>query len=106
MASASTPGATSKATLRPLIEPSPGRAISDSAGDFVTSGGAGCSRARGIGGGNCTMPRPSATFLANSSDALRKDATMRSRIAGTVTLLSSKRKASAMWHCSTGVWLS
>jgi len=31
--------------------------------------------------------------------------TMRERIAGVLTLLSSKMKASAIWVCSTGVWL-
>ena len=56
--------------------------------------------------GNSVMPRPVATFFASSSEALRSEEIIRSRIAGTVSLLSSKRKASAMWHCSTGVWLS
>ena len=52
------------------------------------------------------------TFLkevAGTDDHFRLDEfadTMRSRIAGTVTLESSKRKAAAMWACSTGLWLS
>jgi hypothetical protein len=36
---------------------------------------------------------------------LTSDASMRSRMAGTVSLLSSKRKAPTMWACSTAVWL-
>jgi hypothetical protein len=62
--------------------------------------------ALGIGSGSGSMPRPLPTFLASSSEALRSDATMRSRTAGTVTFDSSKRKALAIWSCSTGVWLS
>ena len=49
-----------------------------------------------IGSGIGSMPRPIATFLASVSDALRSEATMRSRIAGTVTFDSSKRNALAM----------
>ena len=62
--------------------------------------------ALGIGAGSGSMPRPSATFFASASDALRNDETIRSRIAGTVTLDNSKRKAAAMWSCSAGDWLS
>ena len=94
------------AILRALIEPSPGRAISDSGGDTVTSGLAGLASASGMASGSMAMPKPSATFFANASDALRSIETVRSRIAGTVTLLSSKRNAAAMWVCSTVVWLS
>ncbi|MCY1547010.1 hypothetical protein D9M68_830420 [compost metagenome] len=102
----SIPSATRIATFLALIEPSPGRASSDSAGDLVTSGLAGLSSARGMGGGICAMPRPSATCAASASDALRSEDTMRSRMAGTVTLDSSKRKAAAMCACSTALWLS
>ena len=84
--------------------PSPGRAISDSGGDTVTSGRAGFGSARGNGGGNA-MPSPSATALASGFETLISEATMRSRTAGTVTLLSSKRKPPMMCACSTGVWL-
>lgn len=52
------------------------------------------------------MPKPSATRLAKGSETWRNEDTMRSRIAGTVTLDNSNRKAAAMWACSTGVWLS
>ena len=62
-------------------------------------------RASGIGSGN-GMFRPCATFAARSSEALRSDASMRVRMAGTVTLLSSKRNAAAMCACSAGDWLS
>ena len=88
------------------MPPSPGRAVSDSEGEISTSGSTGCGSASGIGSGSTSMPSPSATCRASSCDALRSDATMRSRMAGTVTLLSSKRNAAAMWACSMGVWLS
>ncbi len=61
--------------------------------------------ARGIGSGS-GMFRPSAIFAASASDTLRSDESMRVRIAGTVSLLNSKRKAAAMWACSAGDWLS
>ena len=74
--------------------PSPGRWVRDKAGDVVTSAGGG-SITRGIGRGRA-MPRPSATARASSSDTLRSIDTVRSRIAGTVTFVSSKRKPRMM----------
>ena len=100
---ASTPGAARIATFRPRMLPSPGRCVSDSAGDFVTSGRAG-SITRGIGRGS-GMPSPSATARASSSDTLRSIDTVRSRIAGTCTFVSSKRKPRTMCAFSHGVWL-
>ncbi len=50
--------------------------------------------------------RPRATSAASSPETLRSIDTTRRRTAGTVTLLSSKRNASAMWRRSAGLWLS
>ncbi len=72
---------------------------------FTSAAGALVS-ALGIGSGISVMPSLAATWFASSSETLRKEDTIRSRMAGTVTLLSSKRKAAAMWACSTGLWLS
>ena len=58
---ASMPSATSSATWRVATLPSPGRAISESAGERSTSGAAGFSRTRACGAGT-SMPRPSATL--------------------------------------------
>jgi hypothetical protein len=101
----STPWATSTATLRVRMPPSPGRAISDRAGDASTSGVAGVSSALGNGAGS-SMPRSCATRWARSGAAFNRLATTRSRIAGTVTLESSKRKALPICAFSTSVWLS
>ena len=46
--------------------------------------------ALGIGSGISVMPSLAATWFASSSETLRKEDTIRSRMAGTVTLLSSK----------------
>ena len=51
------------------------------------------------------MPSPSATAAASSSETLRSIETVRSRIAGTWTLVSSKRKPRTMCAFSYGVWL-
>ena len=101
-----TPGAIKMAIFLALMLPSPGRAISDSSGETVTSGVAGWASASGMASGKLSMPRPAATFFARSSDALRSIDTVRRRMAGTVTLLSSKRKAAAICAFSTSVWLS
>ncbi|KAG0756930.1 hypothetical protein G6F22_020130 [Rhizopus arrhizus] len=103
-AAPSTPSATRMATLRVATPPSPGLAVSDSVGDTSTSGLGGSAMARGKGSGKA-MPNWSATAMASSSDTLRSDATMRCRIAGTVSLLSSKAKALMMCCCSQSVWL-
>ncbi|MCY1520452.1 hypothetical protein D9M68_552290 [compost metagenome] len=102
---ASTPSATRMAILRVATLPSPGLAVRDKAGETSTSGLGGSAMARGIGSGR-SMPKPSATSRASSSATLRKDATMRRRTARTVTLLSSKAKALAMWRRSQSVWLA
>ena len=65
----------------------------------------GFASARGIVAGTA-MPRPSATLAANFGETVTSIDTARSRIAGTVTLLSSRRNAAMMCACSTGVWLS
>ena len=78
--------------------------MSESAGDTDTSGFGGFASARGSGSGR-SMPNPSATCAARSSSTLRSDATIRSRIAGTCTLVSSKRKPRTMCAFSIGVWL-
>ncbi|SIK81290.1 Uncharacterised protein [Mycobacteroides abscessus subsp. abscessus] len=51
------------------------------------------------------MPRPSATAVASSVDTFINDDTIRSRMAGTVSLLSSKRKPPMMCAFSVSVWL-
>ena len=56
-------------------------------------------------GRGSSIPRPSATGFASSSETFRSIATVRSRIAGTWTLVSSKRKARTMCAFSYGVWL-
>ena len=81
------------------------KAVSDSAAERVISGLFGASSARGSAAGT-GMPRPSATSAASCGDTLTSDASMRSRIAGTVSLLNSKRKPPTMCACSTSVWLS
>ena len=63
-------------------------------------------RAGSAGFGISFSPSPSATFFASASSTLSRWATMRARIAGVSTLLSSKTKASAMWVCSIAVWLT
>ena len=50
-----------------------------------------------------SIPNPSATACASSSETLRNEDTMRLRIAGTVTLLNSKRKPPTMCAFSVGV---
>ena len=60
----------------------------------------GCASALGMAAGTA-MPSPSATVAASSADTLTSDDSMRSRIAGTVSLLSSKRKPPAMCAFST-----
>ena len=62
-------------------------------------------RAASSGSGS-SMPRPSATLVASSSETLRSPATIRIRMASVSTLLSSNTNASAMWVCSMSVWLS
>ena len=94
------------AIFRAVMVPSPGRASNDSAGERVTSGASGLARALGSGSGRFLMPRPSATCRANGSDTLRSNATTRSLMAGTVSLLNSNLKPAAICACSTGVWLS
>jgi hypothetical protein len=85
------------------MRPSPGRAVRDKAGDRRTSG-AGGSMTRGMGRGS-SSPSASAIGLASSSETFRSMDTVRSRIAGTWTLVSSKRKARMMWAFSCGIWL-
>ena len=68
-ASPSTPSATRMATRRARTLPSPGRANSDSAGDFVTSGVTSVCSTFGIGAGICRMPRPGGHRLGQ----LRRD---------------------------------
>jgi hypothetical protein len=87
------------------MPPSPGRASSDSEADRFTSGRGVLASARGIGAGN-GIPRPCATPFARSAETFRSIDTTRSRTAGTVHLLSSKRKAATMCACSTALWLS
>ncbi len=99
----SVPAATRIAIFRPRMPPSPGRAVSESAGETATSGSGG-STSRGIGLGSL-MPMPSATRRASSSETLRSIETVRCRIAGTWTLVSSKRKPRTMWSFSYCVWL-
>ena len=101
----SIPAAASNATLRVRMPPSPGKAISESAAETVTSGVLGVFSARGSAAGT-GMPSPSATCAASCGDTLTSEASMRSRMAGTVSLLSSKRKPPAMCACSTAVWLA
>ena len=94
------------ATRRVRMLPSPGRANSDSAGDIFTSGRLLRRHARlpAPSAPRCRGPRPPAA--ASSASTFTSCDTMRSRIAGTCTLVSSKRNARAMCACSTGVWLS
>ena len=84
---------------------SPGNAKSDSAPDFLNSGAGGLGMARGMAAGT-SMPSPAATPAASLAETFTSEDSMRSRMAGTLSLLSSKRKAAMMWACSTGVWLS
>ena len=77
-------------------------ASSDNALELLTSGLGIRLIARGMGSGR-SMPRPSATADAKLSETLRSEETMRSRIAGTVTLLSSNRNPPMIWACSCGV---
>ena len=93
------------ATRRPRMLPSPRRANSDSAFDCVTSGLTFFCSTFGIGSGMSVMPSPSATAFARPMSTCINPDTMRSRIAGTWTLVSSKRNALMMCCCSTGVWL-
>jgi hypothetical protein len=79
---------------RPRMLPSPGRALRDSDGECRTST-AGGSTTRRIGRGN-GMPSPSATARASSSETFRSIETVRSRIAGTCTFVSSKRNPRTM----------
>ncbi len=92
------------AMRRVRMLPSPGRAISDSGGELFTSGlelrGTTASCAFGT-----SIPRPSATAAASPASTFASCETTRSRIAGTCTLVSSKRNARTMCACSTGVWL-
>jgi hypothetical protein len=78
----------------PRTLPSPGRAVSDRGGETSTSG-LGAFASRGITFGS-EMPIPSATAPASSSETLRSIETTRSRIAGTVTFVSSKRNPRMM----------
>ena len=75
---------------------SPGNAVCDSALDFFTSGVGGFGIARGIAAGT-SMPSPAATPAASLADTLTNEDSMRWRMAGTVSLLSSKRNAAMMW---------
>ena len=72
---------------------------------MLTSGVTRVVDASGIASGT-GIPRPAATISASFIDALRSDASIRSRIAGTLTFESSKRNAAAMCSFSTSVWLS
>ena len=58
---------------------------------------------RGVGRGS-SSPRPAATGFASSSETFPIIATVRSRIAGTWTFVSSKRKVRMMCVFSYGVW--
>ena len=79
---------------------SPGRAVKERASDFVTSGFAG-SRILGMDAGT-GIPSPSATCRASSGATFASMETVRSRMAGTRTLVSSKRNARMMCAFSTG----
>jgi hypothetical protein len=91
------------ATLRVLMPVSPGRLSKDSGGDGSYSG-SGKLVASGCGAGT-SMPSPWATAPASIGSTLTSMDTTRSRTAGVCTRVSSKRKAAAMWACSTGDWL-
>ena len=84
----------------PRTLPSPGRAVSESAGEAVTSGAFGDSSTLRIAAGT-GMPSPSATPCASSAETLASIEITRSRIACTPTLVSSKRNAPTMCFFST-----
>ena len=92
------------AMRRVAIDPSPGRASSDSEGDACTS-------ARGVrdntfgSASGTAKPRPAATRSASSAATLRSPATMRLRTATVCTFVSSKRNAFTMCAFSTSLWL-
>ncbi len=67
--------------------------------------GVGWASTRGIAWGTA-MPRPAATAAASPVDTLTSEDSMRWRMAGTVSLLNSKRKPPARWAFSKAVWLS
>ena len=99
---ASAPSLARMPSLRPLKLLGPFR--------MMLSGGEGgrsliTGRAGGAASGIGSSRSPSATFMARSSSTFRRLATMRARMAGVSTLLSSKTKASLMCVCSVGVWL-
>ena len=84
--------------------PSPGRAVSDSFGEIFTSAFGLTGRSAGCAFG-IASPKPCATFRARSAFTFASCDTTRSRIAGTCTLVSSKRNARTMCAFSDGVWL-
>jgi hypothetical protein len=98
----SAPSVTRAPTLRPAKLSGPLRMML-SAGDGARPSTGARAASRGSGS---SMPRPSATLDASSSDTLRSPATIRIRMASVSTLLSSNTNASAMWVCSMSVWLS
>jgi hypothetical protein len=61
--------------------------------------------AASAGFGIAFQPSAWPTLLASVSSMLSRCETMRSRMTGVSTLLSSKVSAAAMWRCSAGVWL-
>jgi len=71
----------------------------DLAGTPAATGPAGGS------GGGTSMPNPSATAPANPLSIFASNASVRRRIAGVCTRVSSKRKAPMMWRCSVTLWL-
>ena len=91
------------AIRRALMLPSPGRAMSDSAGEASTSGVTSVSSTLGIGAGMVRIPRPVATASANSRSTFIRPDTIRSRTAGVCTRDSSKRNALMMCARSGGV---
>ncbi len=83
--------------LVPAIDPSPGRAVSDSDGNAWTSGLGGFGIARGIASSN-DMLSPSAIFAASASEAFRREATKRSRtVTGRLSDRSSSTTAEPTW---------
>ena len=62
-------------------------------------------RAGSAGFGIGLRPNPSATLAASPASTLSRCDTIRARIAGVSTLLSSNTKASLICVCSVSVWL-
>ena len=91
------------AIRRALMLPSPGRAMSDSAGEASTSGVTSVSSTLGIDAGMVRIPSPVATASANSRSTFIRPDTIRSRMAGVCTRVSSKRNALIMCARSGGV---